>query len=293
MRIGAAPREAGGSGCGRIGSVRSVSHAPTAVTPPPRPAVMPGAEPRSVAGGAAGALLLHGFTGTPAAMRATADRLAGAGLGVEVPLLPGHGTAVEDLVPEGWATWAEAAERAYAALGARCRRVAVVGHSMGGTLACWLAQRHPEIAGIALVNPLVAPFPDDLLRAARELLESGTEIVEGSGPDLADPTVRYPTYDATPLAAFLSLCEGARAVEAGLARIRCPVLLVSSRQDHVVPPAQGDLLEASVSGPCTRIWLERSYHAAMVDVEHERVERHLERFVRAVTGGAADAGVRA
>ena len=28
---------------------------------------------------------------------------------------------------------------------------------MGGLLAVWLAQHHPEIAGLAVVNPLVAP----------------------------------------------------------------------------------------------------------------------------------------
>lgn len=270
--------------------MRSVTTVPTATPSPPRGARMPGAEPWSHAGGAAGALLLHGFTGSPAAMGPTAARLVAAGLSVEVPLLPGHGTSVEDLVPLGWAEWAEAAERAYEALRARCRRVALVGHSMGGTLACWLAERRSDVAGIALVNPLVAPFPEEIMSGARALLESGTEVLAGSGPDVADPTVRTVTYDATPLAAFLSLCEGARAVERGLSGIQCPVLVLSSRQDHVVPPSNGDLVEASVAGPCTRVWLERSFHAAMVDVEHEQVEKHVERFVRSVTGDAGSEG---
>ena len=67
--------------------------------------------------------------------------------------------SVEDMVPTRWEDWSAAAEAAYQALAARCDRVAVVGLSMGGTLACWLAERHPEIAGIAVVNPLVDP-PD-------------------------------------------------------------------------------------------------------------------------------------
>jgi len=249
--------------------------------------VMAGAEPFSAEGGSAGALLLHGFTGTPYAMRRTAELLAAAGLSVEAPLLPGHGTAVEDLADVGWRDWAGAAEQAYDRLRHRCEAVAVAGHSMGGTLACWLAERHEEVGGIALVNPLVEPYPDEIRDAARDLLDAGTDLWKGSAPDLADPTVTYPTYDETPIAAFLSLCEGAEDVALSLGKIRCPVLLLSSRKDHVVPPENGDLVEASVSGPCTRVWLERSYHAAMVDYDHEEVERRIEGFMRSVTEEAA------
>lgn len=250
---------------------------------------LPGAQPYSAAGGSSGALLLHGFTGTPFAMRATAERLRDGGLGVEVPLLPGHGTAVEHLVPMRWGDWASAAEAAYQALSRRCARVAVVGHSMGGTLACWLAERHEEICGIALVNPLVEPYPAELRAAAYEVLDAGVEVWPGSGPDVADPAVAdYPTYDGTPIAAFLSLCEGVEEVGRSLRSIRCPVLVLSSREDHVVPPSNGGLLEATLPGAVTRIWLERSYHAAMVDYDHEVVEQEIVAFVAGVTADAAD-----
>ena len=63
-------------------------------------AVIPGAEPWSHTGTSAhGALVLHGFTGNPDSMRGIAEALAGAGYHVEMPLLPGHGTVVDDLVP--------------------------------------------------------------------------------------------------------------------------------------------------------------------------------------------------
>ena len=216
-------------------------------------------------------------------MRPTATRLAAKGLTVEAPLLPGHGTAIEDLVPLGWADWSSAAEDAYTRLRARCDRMAVVGHSMGGTLACWLAERHPDVRGIAVVNPLVEPFDDGIRSAARDLLVSGTEVWKGEPPDTADQTVTFPTYDGTPIAAFLSLNEGAEEVAMGLQRISCRLLVVSSRVDHVVSPVNGDLLVASVSGPTERVWLERSYHNAMVDYDHEEVESVIEAFVVTVT----------
>ncbi|MGH9081750.1 MAG: alpha/beta hydrolase [Acidimicrobiales bacterium] len=241
--------------------------------------VMSGAEPFSATGGPEGVLVLHGFTGNPHSMRGVAERLADAGLTVELPLLPGHGTAVADLVPLRWKDWAAASEAAYQELAARCSRVAVVGLSMGGTLTCWLAEHHPPLAGVALVNPLVTPPDDDFRAAVRQLHESGTEIAPGIGSDIADPEATELSYDGTPLAAALSLFEGTEEVAMGLGEIRCPVLLFSSRQDHVVATENGDLAAAAVSGTCERVWLERSFHVATLDHDREEVEARTVSFV--------------
>ncbi|HLY83237.1 MAG TPA: hypothetical protein VKQ71_09625, partial [Acidimicrobiales bacterium] len=71
--------------------------------------VLDGAEPFSARGGRAGALLLHGFTGSPWSMRPVAEALAATGFTVELPLLPGHGTSVDDLAETGWEDWSGAA----------------------------------------------------------------------------------------------------------------------------------------------------------------------------------------
>ena len=251
---------------------------------------MSGAEPFAASGGPEAALVLHGFTGTPHSMRGIAECLAAAGLTVELPLLPGHGTAIADLVPLRWADWAAAAEAAYTELASRSSQVAVVGLSMGGTLACWLAERHPEIAGLALVNPLVSPPDDDLREAVRQLHDSGAEIAPGIGSDIAAPDVKELSYDGAPLAAVLSLFEGTEEVAVGLGRIRCPVLLFSSREDHVVTPSNGDLLAASVAGPCERVWLERSYHVATLDHDRAEVEARTVAFVSGLVKAAGPAG---
>ena len=75
--------------------------------------IMPGADPWSAPGGPHGVLVLHGFTGNPQSMRPLAEALAKAGLTVDMPLLPGHGTAVEDMLPTRWEDWSSAADAAY------------------------------------------------------------------------------------------------------------------------------------------------------------------------------------
>src|SRR5262249_13233346 len=117
--------------------------------------ILPGAEPFAADGGPDGVLVVHGFTGSPQSMRPLAEAFAAAGFTVELPLLPGHGTSVDDMIPTSWADWSGAAEVAYQELASRCRRVIVAGLSMGGTLTVWLAAHHPEIAGIVCVNPAI------------------------------------------------------------------------------------------------------------------------------------------
>src|SRR5690349_24677546 len=109
--------------------------------------VMKGAEPYSAKGGPAGVLVVHGFTGNPQSMRPLAEAFAAAGFTVELPLLPGHGTSLDDMLTTTWHDWSGAADTAYQELAARCSSVVVAGLSMGGTITAWLAARHPEIVG--------------------------------------------------------------------------------------------------------------------------------------------------
>ncbi|HUY64661.1 MAG TPA: alpha/beta fold hydrolase [Acidimicrobiales bacterium] len=250
--------------------------------------LIPGADPYSHHGGDVGVLVLHGFTGNPQSVRPLAEALAADGLTVELPLLPGHGTVVEDMIPTRWADWSAAAEAAYGELAARCRQVAVAALSMGGALACQLAERHPEIVGLALVNPLVEPPAESFRDVLRGVLESGTELAPGVGSDIAKEGMTENAYLGTPVAAALSLFEGLDGVHAELASVRCPVLLLSSRQDHVVPSSSGDVLMEGVSGPIERVWLERSYHVATLDHDAPEIETRVVAFCRRVLG--VDAG---
>ncbi|HEV3366397.1 MAG TPA: alpha/beta hydrolase, partial [Acidimicrobiales bacterium] len=177
------------------------------------------------------------------------------------------------------------AESAYQALSARCDKIVVSGLSMGGTLTCWLAQHHPDIAGIAVVNPLVDPPAEDYREVIRGLLADGAEVVDGIGSDIAMEGAVEAAYAGSPLAAALSLFEGVDAVASRLGEIRCPTLLLSSRVDHVVPIESGDVFAASVGGPVERVYLERSFHVATLDWDAPVVEERVVAFAARVLDG--------
>lgn len=251
--------------------------------------IIPGAEPWTADGGPHGALVLHGFTGNPQSMRPLAEALASCGYTVDLPLLPGHGTVVEDMMATGWEDWSQAAEDAYQALTGRCSKVMVAGLSMGGALTCWLAARHPDVAGIALVNPLIEPPGDDFRAGIRDLVAGGTSVVDGIGSDIAKEGSIESAYPSTPLAAALSLFEGVDSVAPLLGEIRCPTLLMTSREDHVVSVESGDRAERSIAGPVERVWLERSYHVATLDWDAPVIEERVVAFAGKVLDGPGTA----
>ena len=248
--------------------------------------VLPGAEPYSSEGGGPhGALVLHGFTGNPNSMKGVARALAAAGFAVECPRLPGHGTRIEDMLDTTFADWSAAAERSLATVRGRLGeggRVVVAGLSMGGMLTTWLATRHRDLAGIAVVNPLVEPA-GDLRAILDEAVAAGTEVFPGIGSDIADPDSKESAYEGTPLRALQSLLDAVDALQPELGTVTCPALLLTSPQDHVVPPTNGDHFVRSVAGPVERVSLERSYHVATLDFDKELVERRIVDFARKVT----------
>lgn len=254
------------------------------MTEPAQRPVLPGCEPWSTNGGRHGVLVLHGFTGCPQSMRPLAEAFADEGYTVDLPLLPGHGTSADDLATTSWSDWSSAAEAVYQNLAARCDRVVVAGLSMGGSLTAWLAIHHPEIAGIICINPLIR-VGHDLVALGRQMLEAGEERVTSIGGDIADPSGRENAYDEVPLEPLLSLAEAGDELGANLERISCPVLLMTSPQDHVVPPTNSDELAASVRGPVQRVSLERSYHVATVDYDRDLIRAEAVKFVAKITGG--------
>lgn len=246
-------------------------------------AVLPGAEPFSAAGGRDGVLVLHGFTGSPQSMRPLAEAFAQAGFTVELPLLPGHGTSIDDLIPMRWSDWSTAADAAYLALAGRCERVVVAGLSMGGALTIWLGERHEEIAGLVAINPAIEPPAESFFDILRGVLASGSPTMPGIGNDIALEGAVELAYPEAGVEALLSLLDATEGISAGLGALRSPVLLLSSRNDHVVPSSSGDLLEAAAGSTVERVWLEHSFHVATLDRDAPELCERAVAFAKRVT----------
>jgi carboxylesterase len=230
-----------------------------------------------------GLLLCHGFTGTPQSLRPWAEDHAARGWEVELPLLPGHATTSQELAATPWQDWYGTVREAALDLSREHGPIAVGGLSMGGALALALAE-DPSLRG--RIAAVVAVNPGMTLPAAASvagLIAPVVRTLPGIGSDVALAGAHEEAYDRMPVRAVVQLRRLFSRTRRGLGAVEVPLLLATSRIDHIVPPTDSDLVAAGVRGPVERLSLARSHHLATHDHDaallFESSARFLDRHV--------------
>ncbi|MET0152902.1 MAG: alpha/beta fold hydrolase [Candidatus Binatia bacterium] len=225
------------------------------------------ARPFRFDGGEVGCLLLHGFTGTPFEMLPIGEALAKRGYAVRAPLLPGHGTRVEDLARTTWPQWFAAALDGWTDLGRRSPTRVVCGLSMGALLAFRLAYERPrEVRAVAALAPaleLASQRSAEIARWVRWVpaLPRWLAIVPKRPSKVPGVGRRTPAYDEIPLRSLASMLALQRRVRAELPAITAPVLVVDGGRDDTVSPAAATAIEIALGSTVkSRQRFERSGH---------------------------------
>ncbi len=161
------------------------------------------------------ALLIHGFPGTPAEMRAVGELLHAEGWTVQGLLLPGFGSEFNDLPQRGQEDWETAIEHALLTLQQEHDDVMLVGNSMGAALALRVAARRPA-AALILFSPFwrINGWLDLVFPVAATLLP---QIKPFGRADFADPRLREGIRQFMP---DVDLDDGE--VQAALRELRLP-----------------------------------------------------------------------
>lgn len=243
------------------------------------PPVLPGAEAFSHEGGTVGALLCHGFTGSPRTLRPWAEYLADAGLSVSLPRLPGHGTTWQDLSRTGWQDWYGEVDAAFRELSGRCSQTFVLGLSMGACLAFRLAETHGSaVSGLVVVNPSLAA--DTRLFVLAPVLKRVVRSLPGISSDIKKPGASEGGYDRVPVPAAATLPALWRVTGQHLREVTQPLLVYRSTVDHVVGPASMRVLRAALPSAEVRSCPE-SYHVATLDNDAPDIFAGSLEFIRA------------
>lgn len=249
------------------------------------PPILEGAEEFSYEGGPVGALLIHGFTGSPHGMRALGQYLADRGVTVEGLRLPGHGTSWEHLNRFGRDHWEEAVFLGYRKLSERCTKTFAVGLSFGGALSLQLATRHPQLDGVVAIAPFL--FTKDPLRFLAPVIPRLVRSVKGVGNDIADPSVTERAYERFPTIAGASMLKLTNDIRQSLGEVRCPVLILHSQNDHTAVPANAIEIHSKIaSADKELVWYERSYHVLTLDYDKDDVFDRTYRFMKERGGDA-------
>ncbi|MGD9001742.1 MAG: alpha/beta fold hydrolase [Anaerolineae bacterium] len=233
-------------------------------------------------GGTTGILLIHGFTGSPPAMRRVGEYLHGRGLTVSAPLLPGHGTSVERMNRCRWSDWTEHVDRALADLRSRCQTVFVAGLSMGSVLTLYLAAHH-DLPGAILYSPGVK-VANRLIHLTPLLKYVIPRVAKSSESDYTDPEAeRYAwSYEEYPAYAAHEFLKLIRRVQRLLPQVTCPLFIIHSTGDHAIAPNSAEYTYAHVGSPDKElVTLRNSGHNITVDSEWETVAEKTYAFIRA------------
>lgn len=242
--------------------------------------ILEGAEEFSLGEGPVGALLVHGFTGSPQGMRDLAEYLSSRGIATAAPRLPGHGTTWQDLGTRRAGEWTDTVETAFFRLTAEKQDVFLIGLSFGAALCLDLAAKYPErVSGIVTLAGMVASR--DPRRFLAPVIRRLVKTLPGVSNDIADTTMREIAYDRLPTSAAHEVLRFVKRARLGLTSIRCPILVVHSRNDHTVHPSNATLIYESVSSEDKElVWLAHSYHVITLDLDKQEVFERTYEFVR-------------
>jgi carboxylesterase len=179
-----------------------------------------------------------------------------------------------------WEDWYAEVDRAFDELHATTDEIFVMGLSMGGCLALRLAELHgPAVSGLVLVNPSVTAETKLFLLAP--VLKLVVPTLAGVASDIKKPGITELAYDRVPVKAAATLPGLWRITQQQLGQVTQPVLVYRSPSDHVVGPANLEILRRAL--PASQLEVREcpdSYHVATLDNDAETIFAGSLDFVR-------------
>ncbi len=228
-----------------------------------------------------GCLIIHGYTGGPYEVEPLAQYLKEkTDWQIEVPLLSGHGTELH-LEHVNYEDWLEDAVNALFKLQETCETVYVIGFSMGGMIAAYLAANYK-------VDRLV------LLSTARRYLSFrhlSTYIREGIEASIKGELKESPLYkhykykfDVVPFTANIEFMKLVNKTKGYLKDVKSPVFIAQGQKDALVPAKTAYALHDEISSEDKEVvFFERSNHLICLGEDHDVLNVMIYRFLNDIS----------
>ena len=244
-------------------------------------------DPFYLAGGSAGCLLVHGFTGNPYEMRFLGEELHRGGYTVSGIRLAGHGGSAEEMQTTSHEDWFCSVRDGLERLLTSCTQVFAVGLSLGSLLVLRLAREFPDsVLGVGLLAPAVVLRSPGYVRLGSIMgslpwLPEQWRFLPKPGSDIADPEARrrHPSMNKIPLRCLSSLLAAQQQGRAAAPHVRQPALVIQGALDRTVDPSSLDFLSARLPNLRKAVLLPNSRHVITVDAERHQVVSEVLQFL--------------
>ena len=226
-----------------------------------------------------GILILHGFTGSIAHMVPFGRYLAGEGFTVKGISLRGHNGKEREMAHVSKENWIRDALFGFDQLAEQCRKVSVVGLSMGGALALHLTANRPVYRAVPVAAALhIYNRWAPLARVVAPFYPYWQPRTSGSAEPEDPFSVGYDGLFLHSVAEFNSLI---RQVRRELPNISCPLLVVRAGQDKTVRPDSADwIMQRTASSKKELLELPESGHVCVLGSESRRLFQKTAEFLR-------------
>ena len=245
--------------------------------------IQKGAEPYLYQAGDEGVLLIHGFTGSPAEFKPLAKYLYEKGYSVLSVRLPGHGTNIDDLNKTTVRLYLQSVEDGYNILNCLCKKVYVVGISLGALLAMKLAVH------FAFEKLVVISAPIKIKDKRLPFVSVGKYFINYVQKKKRKYKIedKYNiSYDAYALNPLSELVDFIKVIKKELPQITLPVLIIQAKKEKTVDCKSADYIYDNISSTNKEImWLRHSGHMPIIDCEKELVFDKIYEFLQAKDKG--------
>ncbi|MFN7252594.1 MAG: alpha/beta hydrolase [Anaerobacillus sp.] len=225
-----------------------------------------------------GCLCIHGFTGEAKEVEPLTNYLKRKkGWLVYSPTLPGHGSK-DGLRKANFKHWLYAAEVATEELLSRCEKVYIIGFSMGGMIASYVASKYPIHKLVLLSASAYYLNPKQIIQDMKGW------IIEGWRGELEND-ILFKLYRRkitdTPVKATIEFAKTVYITRPILKKVKVPTLIVQGECDGLVPPRKSAeyLYEMISSSEKQLYYFKNSKHYIWLGEEREDLLEIINHFL--------------
>ena len=263
-------------------------------------------------------LLIHGFAASPKELIPLANYLKSE-LDIYAPLLPGHGTTIDDLDKKKFTEWISCANQVYEYLNNNYKKVIIIGFSMGGTIGLHLSKKKSPYKLITISSPidlLDLKFVTTKIKEQWKLnnlsvkkiiaeIETVSKLKNTKTDKSIDKTklvinniykkiwdnrlksakteklIKYiDTYDSLSYHALKELFFLIHVTNKDLKKVTAPILIIHSTKDEMVPINNVSIILDKISSDnAERFIVHNSNHQIPLDVDSDLVQKKIKEFI--------------
>ncbi|WP_026908585.1 alpha/beta hydrolase [Paucisalibacillus globulus] len=229
-----------------------------------------------------GCLIIHGFTGGPHELEPLTEYLQErTDWHISVPTLPGHGRklALENV---NYKSWIETAEASLKKLKESFDEIYIIGFSMGGMIAAYLAAKYK-------VDKLVLLATAGKYLSFKQISFDLGEIVRDGVTGKLPQNKLYRHYKrklgSVPFKANIEFLKLVRLTRKSLKNVESPVLIAQGQMDNMVPYKTAYYLDKEISSKRKEVvFFERSRHLICLGNDKDTLNRMVHEFLLKPSG---------